>query len=111
MNYSVFIIVALIVTIIFYIKDNKKLYELNLSLYTKHGVTIEMGSFDVRRVDVTYFIKRSREKNFTTLDEQVDFLEKSLKASGYGTETFKEQEFKALVKDRGFEDVTLTARK
>jgi hypothetical protein len=112
MNYSVIIITALITIIVFLIVEKGKLKRLSLGLYTKHSLTIGRGSFRGqkadRSTDITYFIARWKEEDFTQIAEQRNFLEKALKASGYDTDTFREQEFRTLAEDRGIEAVVIT---
>lgn len=103
----------MIIVIIYLVNKNGKLKIQNQSLYENHDICVEVQIPDdggkIISINVNYFIQIWREEGFT-LNSQLGFIKKSLSASGYGTNTFRESAFRALIRDRGFESVTMVRR-
>lgn len=111
MNYHpVFIIAALLTVIIILIIKNNNLKYANLILYSNHEINIGAGEIGNKiSIDINYFIRITDEDKYFdfSIDGQKRFLKKALRASDYGTDSFKEKEFRTLVRDRGFESVSI----
>jgi hypothetical protein len=106
MNYPGIIIAALAIFIVLLINKNRILRIENENLYTPNDITIKLSQSSAPPIRISYFIRVRKERNFD-INLQLDFIMLALKTAGYGSDTFRESEFRALVKHRGLESVII----